>query len=119
MKHLHASLLLALAAIALGAGVAPSAANAQESAPPPRASARHRHPGLLRTIRRLGVSHTQMTQMREILRQFRQAHPKGSAPDPAARKLMRKQLLAVLTPAQRAQLRSELRARRMRPTSQP
>ncbi|HTX56246.1 MAG TPA: hypothetical protein VMD47_04000 [Candidatus Acidoferrales bacterium] len=60
----------------------------------------------------LHLTDAQRTQIQTLRQNYRQAHPKGSAPDPAARKQLRRQILAVLTPDQRAQLRAQAQQRR-------
>ena len=65
-----------------------------------------RHAGLL------GVDLTdrQRAQIHQLIAQFRQAHPPGSAVDPQAKATLHQQILNLLTPQQRAQL-EQLRGR--------
>ena len=112
--------LLLTSAAALAMAV-PSLALAQQAPGPARTG--HRA-GFVRIVRSLNLSPEQRTQMRQIVAQYRQAHPKGSKPDPQARKALRAQLLAILTPDQRLQLKSDIHRRKsMQPvpeeTAQP
>jgi Spy/CpxP family protein refolding chaperone len=97
---------------------APAAALAQQTPPPAAATfapgARphhgHRHGGGLRkALRSLNLSAAQQTQIDQALAQTRQANRNA---DPATRKANRSQLRskidAILTPAQRAQLKATL-----------
>lgn len=54
----------------------------------------------------------QRAQARALTQQYRQTHPRGSAPDPQGRRALRKQLLGLLSPAQRTQLRSRMQQAR-------
>lgn len=94
----------------------PAGAFAQQTADPaPAASAApgqwggHRHhAGFMRAMRGLNLTDQQKTQIKQLVQQFRQAHPRGSQPDPEARKQLRQQILGVLTPAQQAQLKTNM-----------
>lgn len=81
-------------------------------APTPAASGvvtGHRGPGMWRLIEGLdGVTSAQQQQIETLRGQYRQSHQPGSPPDRAAMRTLRQQVMAILTPAQRAQLRSEL-----------
>lgn len=68
--------------------------------------------GFMREMRSLNLSAQQQSQIQQLVSQFRQAHPRGSAPDPQARKDLRTKIMAVLTPAQLAQLKSDEARRR-------
>jgi len=63
--------------------------------------------GFMREMRSLNLSTQQKSQIQQLMRQFRQAHPRGSAPDPQARKDLRTKVMAVLTPAQQQQLKAD------------
>jgi Spy/CpxP family protein refolding chaperone len=96
--------LILSALLALGAG-APLLANAQQST----------HRGMMANLRTLNLSDQQRTQIRQIVTQYRSAHPKGSDPDPQARKAMRDQVMAVLTPDQQSAFKANAqRARQQR-----
>lgn len=66
--------------------------------------------GFMQMVHRLGLSDPQKAQIKTLVRQYRAQHPKGAAPDKAARKALREQVLTVLTPAQREQLLARLHA---------
>jgi Spy/CpxP family protein refolding chaperone len=68
--------------------------------------------GFMREMRELNLSAQQQSQIQQLVQQFRQAHPRGSAPDPQARKDLRAKIMAVLTPAQQAQLKADEQKRR-------
>ena len=53
---------------------------------------------------RLNLTDQQRTQIRQLISQYRQAHPRGSPLDPQAKAALHQQLLNVLTPEQRTQL---------------
>jgi Spy/CpxP family protein refolding chaperone len=53
----------------------------------------------------LSLSDKQRTQIRQLVRQYRQAHPRGSGFDPQAHRQLHQAILAVLTPQQRVQLK--------------
>ncbi|MFN2528931.1 MAG: hypothetical protein ABR584_09485 [Candidatus Baltobacteraceae bacterium] len=53
----------------------------------------------------LNLSAEQQTQIKSLIDQFRQAHPKDSRPDPQAMQTLRSEINAVLTPAQQQQLK--------------
>ena len=75
-------------------------------------SGSERHRGGFRFLKDLNLTPQQQTQIEQIRRQFRHAHPKGSARDPQAMKDMRDKIMAVLTPAQQAQLKGDMQKRR-------
>jgi Spy/CpxP family protein refolding chaperone len=60
-------------------------------------------------VRSLGLSDAQKTQIKTMVQQYREEHPKGSAQDKQARKALRRQVLGILTPQQRDQLQEERR----------
>ena len=63
------------------------------------------HNGTMGRFARLNLTDQQRTQIRQLTQQYRQAHPWGSASDPQAREELHQQILNVLTPEQRAQLK--------------
>jgi Spy/CpxP family protein refolding chaperone len=71
-----------------------------------------RHGGGFRFLKDLNLTQQQQAQIDQIRQQYRQAHPKGSARDPQAMKDMRDKMMAVLTPAQQAQLKADMQKRR-------
>ncbi len=68
--------------------------------------------GMMRGFDNLNLSPDQQQKIQALIAQYRQAHPHGSTPDPAARKALRDQIYAVLTPAQQSQLRANMQASR-------
>lgn len=113
MIRLQNVLLTAAFAAALAVPVAGSAQSQPANTTATGQTARHRG-GMMRVMRDLNLSAAQQAQIRQIQTQFRQAHPRGSAPDPQARKQMRSQIMNVLTPQQRQQLRANIRRFRRR-----
>lgn len=110
MKHRSLFLTLALAcAVAI-----PSIASAQQ-APPAPASApatgehEHHHHGMMhRMLRGVTLTAQQKTQIKQLVSQYRQAHPEGSQPDPQAHKQLQDSIFHVLTPAQQAQVKANM-----------
>ncbi len=101
-----AALATALAVPAIGfAQVQPAPAQSQQQS----GSQRHRSAHFLKD---LNLSQQQQAQVDQIRQQYRQAHPRGSARDPQARKEMRNKIMAILTPAQQAQLKADRQKRR-------
>ena len=103
-----AAMATALAVPAIGfAQVQPAPAQTQQES----GSQRH-HGGGFRFLKDLNLTQQQQAQIDQIRQQYRQAHPKGSARDPQAMKDMRDKVMAVLTPAQQAQLKADMQKRR-------
>jgi Spy/CpxP family protein refolding chaperone len=65
------------------------------------------HHGMYRLLQTLDLSQQQQDQIKALMTSYKQAHPEGSAPDPAARKQLHDQVLSILTPAQRTKLEQE------------
>lgn len=63
--------------------------------------------GFMREMRSLDLSAQQQAQIKQLMAQYRQSHPRGSAPDPQARKDLRTKVMAVLTPAQQQKLKAD------------
>jgi Spy/CpxP family protein refolding chaperone len=67
-------------------------------------------------LRGVDLSDAQRSQIKQIVQQFRQAHPKGSFTDPQARRQAHQQLMqqimGVLTPQQRAQVQQNMQQMR-------
>jgi Spy/CpxP family protein refolding chaperone len=102
-----AALATALAVPAIGfAQVQPAPAQTQ-----PQSGSERQHGGF-RFGKDLNLTQQQQAQIDQIRQQYRQAHPKGSARDPQAMKDMRDKMMAVLTPAQQAQLKADMQKRR-------
>jgi Spy/CpxP family protein refolding chaperone len=97
---------LVIAGLLAAALSIPNAVLAQQ-APPPAAHARYMH-----RYDDLNLTDQQRSQIQAAMEQYRAAHPKGSEPDPQARKALRDQIMSVLSPDQRAKLMQEQRERR-------
>ncbi len=104
-----AALATALAIPAIGfAQVQPSAGT---PAQPGQGQRHHGGFGFMREMRDLNLTAQQQSQIKQLTDQYRQAHPRGSAADPQARKDLRTKIEAVLTPAQQQQLKTEMQQR--------
>jgi len=79
---------------------------------PGQAQRHHGGFGFMRAMRGLNLSSQQQSQIQQLVQQYRQAHPKGSTPDPQSRKDLRTKVMAVLTPAQQAQLKTQMEQRK-------
>jgi Spy/CpxP family protein refolding chaperone len=100
-----AALATALAIPAAGfAQVQPSPAPLTQ---PMQGQRRHGGFGFMRQMRSLNLSAQQQSQIQQLMAQYRQAHPRGSTPDPQARKDLLAKVMAVLTPAQQQQLKAD------------
>jgi Spy/CpxP family protein refolding chaperone len=89
----------------LAAGLSLPAIAQTQQAPPPAQSQHGDH--MMRHFSDLNLSDAQKSQIKSIMESYRQAHPKGSAPDPDARKQLREQINGVLTPDQQTQLKAD------------
>lgn len=108
-------LLSGALACAIGLPVAGMAQQAPMTAPASTAPfAGHRHHGMKRIFRGVSLSDQQRAQIKSAMTQFHQAHPKGSAPDRAARKALHQQIMSILTPAQQAQVKANMARMRAR-----
>ena len=100
-----AALATALAIPAAGfAQVQPSPAPLTQ---PLQGQRRHGGFGFMRQMRSLNLSTQQRSQIQQLMQHYRQSHPRGSTPDPQARKDLRAKVMAVLTPAQQQQLKAD------------
>lgn len=123
--NLSKPLMAGVLAVTLGLPLLSSAQVAPQapSAPLQGAQGTHRHHGMgMRMFKKLNLSSDQQTKIQSLLAQYRQAHPPGSTPDPEARKALRQQIDAALTPKQQAQLKEErenMRERRVKNASAP
>lgn len=68
--------------------------------------------GMMGLLKSLNLTQDQQTKIKAITEAYRQAHPRGSQPDPQARKQMMDQVMAVLTPDQQAQLKAKMQTMR-------
>jgi len=108
---LRLSAIFALAAV--GAATFPVLGAAQEAPAQPAAVAPavrtgHAQHGFMAALRGVNLSDQQKAQIKQLVAQYRQAHPKGSAPDRAGRRQLRTQILNVLAPQQRTQFDANL-----------
>lgn len=116
MKLLKPNILAAVMAVfialpvAASADLSPSASTAPATSPTQSGASQywrggHRHHrGFLSMVRALDLSPAQRQQIKTLIANYRAAHPKGTGPDPAARKALREKIYALLTPAQRQKL---------------
>jgi Spy/CpxP family protein refolding chaperone len=81
---------------------------AQVQAPPPPAQSQQHGDRMMHRFDDLNLSDQQKSQIQTLLQNYRQAHPRGSAPDPDSRKQLQEQINTVLTPDQRAQLKADM-----------
>lgn len=102
------ALTLAVSGAALAQTPAPSAA-----APPVAEHARHN--GFGRILRALNLTPAQHQQIAQLMQRYHRAHPRGSMHDRAAEKQLHASILNVLTPQQRAQFKTHMRAMRAEP----
>lgn len=117
---LGAALLAPVAVFAQQA--APAPANAQQSQGvyqgPMRGARHHRRHGFMRLMRGVTLSDQQKSQMKQVMQQFRQAHPRGSLKTAAERKQahqqLRAQMMNILTPQQRTQVQQNMQQMRAR-----
>jgi Spy/CpxP family protein refolding chaperone len=103
MNSCKSLVLVALCAILLGAP-ALALANPWQGASASSGEHRGRWASM---FSKLDLTPQQEDQIKSLIEAYRQAHPQGSQPDPAARKQLQEQIFAVLTPDQRAQLEQE------------
>ena len=99
---LQATVLAGLMAAGLSL---PAIAQVQQQPAPP-AQSQHGD-RMMHRFSDLNLSDEQKSQIKALMQSYRQAHPKGSAPDPDSRKQLRSQIDAILTPDQRVQLQSD------------
>jgi Spy/CpxP family protein refolding chaperone len=99
---LQATVLAGLMAAGLSL---PAIAQVQQQPAPP-AQSQHGD-RMMHRFSDLNLSDQQKSQIKTLMQSYRQSHPKGSAPDPDGRKQLRGQIDAILTPDQRAQLKSD------------
>lgn len=105
------SILVPAAMVAAIAVPAAGFAQMQPSPAPlsqPMQGERHRHGfGFMHEMRSLDLSAQQQAQIKQLMQQYRQVHPRGSTPDPQARKDLRAKVMAILTPAQQEKLKAD------------
>lgn len=74
------------------------------------AHSHHSHGGLNgRALKGISLTDAQKQQFAQLRTAYTTAHPKGSTPDPTARKALRDQMLNILTPDQRTQYDANVR----------
>lgn len=91
----------------LAAGLALPAVAQDQQAPAAPAQSQQHGDRMMRRFNDLNLNDQQKSQIQSLLQSYRQAHPRGSAPDPDARKQLSAQIDALLTPDQRAQLKAD------------
>ena len=100
----------------LAAGLTVPAIAQSQQPPPPPGQSQHGD-WMMHRFSDLNLTDAQKSQIHALMQNYRQAHPRGSAPDPDARKQLRDQINALLTPDQQAQLKADeakMRAERHR-----
>ena len=90
----------------------PTLAPVSASSPAAMSTPLHKHGGFMRAVRSTGLSAQQRLQIKGLVSQYRQAHPKGSPPDHAAHRALHQAILNVLTPDQQAQVHAALPPRK-------
>jgi Spy/CpxP family protein refolding chaperone len=104
LMKLQATVLAGL----IAAGLAlPAVAQDQQPPAAPAQSQQQHGDRMMHRFDDLNLSDQQKSQIQTLLQNYRQAHPRGSAPDPDARKQLRDQINAVLTPDQQAKLKAD------------
>jgi Spy/CpxP family protein refolding chaperone len=112
--NISRSILAGAAALAIAL---PLAVSAQTTTAAPATNATHAHAhgggGLnRRAMNGINLSDAQKQQLLQLRTAYKQAHPKGSTPDPASRKALREQMLNVLTTDQRTQYEANVKQAR-------
>jgi len=67
---------------------------------------------MMREMRKLNLSSQQQAQIKQIVTQFRQTHPRGTEPSAQDRQQLHQQIMNVLTPAQQAQFKADMQRER-------
>jgi Spy/CpxP family protein refolding chaperone len=81
---------------------------AQDQQPPAAPAQTQQHSDrMMHRFDDLNLTDQQKSQIQTLLQNYRQAHPRGSTPDPDARKQLRDQINAVLTPDQQTKLKAD------------
>lgn len=102
-------LLSGALAVAIGLPIVGCAQQAPaQSQPAASPGAYGHHHGGMRWLQGVNLTDQQKQQIQTLTQQYRQAHPRGSSPDPQAREQLRTQVMNVLTPAQRAQVQKNM-----------
>lgn len=102
-------LLSGALAVAIGLPIVGCAQQAPaQSQPGASQGAYGHHHGGMRWMQGLNLSDQQKQQIQTLMQQYRQAHPRGSQPDPQARQQLQQQIMNVLTPAQRTQAQANM-----------
>ncbi|MDP9017711.1 MAG: hypothetical protein M3N19_05275, partial [Candidatus Eremiobacteraeota bacterium] len=101
--------------VSMVAALALPVASMAQSAPadPPAAAGQMHHGhhnGFMRAMKNLNLTDDQKTKMKALMMAFHQAHPQGSPRDPEAMKTLHDQMMALLTPAQQAQFKTNVAA---------
>jgi Spy/CpxP family protein refolding chaperone len=96
--------------LAQGATISDSTQSGTPTGQPTEGPNEHHHHGMFSMLKTLDLSQQQQDQIKTLIDKYKQTHPEGSQPDPAARKQLHAQILALLTPAQRTKLEQEKQA---------
>jgi Spy/CpxP family protein refolding chaperone len=98
---------LSEAALPMGAQSRAAESSSASTTASPWGYGRH-HFGVGRWMRSLNLSDQQRAQIRQLVQQYRQAHPRGNTFDPQAHKALRQQIFAVLSPQQQTQIKENM-----------
>lgn len=112
MNLFRHAILPATLAFALAAS---SAVIAQTPPAPGSPTSAQRHGAFNRALRSLDLTPDQLQQIAQLTKAYHQAHPKGSAHDPAAEKQLHAAIMNVLTPEQQAKFSAQRAAMRAGP----
>jgi Spy/CpxP family protein refolding chaperone len=110
MKLLIPAALAAVLSLPLAAGAQQSdqpVAQPQAGAPAPKTNA-HIYRRWSRLLSGMNLTNQQHDQIQNLLDQYAQAHPAGSAPDHQGMHALRQQIFSILTPDQQTQLRQQI-----------
>jgi Spy/CpxP family protein refolding chaperone len=105
MKPMKFQAIVLAGVIAAGLTV-PAVAQQQQPSPAPGQS-QPQGDWMMRRYSDLNLTDQQKSQIQTLMQNYRQAHPRGSTPDPAARKQLHDQINAILTPDQQAKLKAD------------
>ena len=101
-------LLSGALAVAIGLPIVGCAQQAPAQSQPGASQGAYGHHHGMRWMQGLNLSDQQKQQIQTLMQQYRQAHPRGSQPDPQARQQLQQQIMNVLTPQQRQQAQANM-----------
>jgi Spy/CpxP family protein refolding chaperone len=101
------ALSLAAPTLVLADSVSDSNSNPPTNSQPGATPGSYHHHGMGAMLKSLNLTPQQQDQIKTLISNYKQAHPEGSQPDPAAKQQLHQQILNVLTPEQRTKLEQE------------